>query len=419
MSLESKPRHFVPVVQQFPHRGLANVTKSVREELHASNITAQLQPGARIAIGVGSRGITNLSEIVRAVVAHFRELGFLPFIVPAMGSHGGGTAAGQIDVLAHYNVSEAESGCPIESCVEASSLGRTPEGIEVVWDRNALAADAVFVINRIKWHTTFEAPIESGLLKMAAIGLGKVRGATEYHQHAVRMDLGVVIRAVGRFLAATGKLLGGLALLEDAHHQTAQVVAVPAARLEEEEECLLTLVRSWMARILFDDVDILIVDEIGKQISGAGMDSKVINRHPYGAVNPWPWAPRIRRIYVRDLSPLSYGNAIGLGMADLISQRLYDKIDWHATKVNGFAASNLAVIRTPIRAANDREALQILSAAVGRMDPALVTCVRIRNTLELTNLEISENLLPVAREHSNIEIAGDPTPMQFDAEGNL
>jgi hypothetical protein len=413
---------FVPIVQHFPNRGLSDVTKCIRDELASRDIGARLlgrsPRGSRIAIAVGSRGIANLSDAVRATAAHFRERGFQPFIVPAMGSHGGGTASGQIDVLAKYGVTETEVGCPIESSIETVSLGRTPEGIETYFDRNAFESDGVFLINRIKWHTTFEAPIESGLLKMVSVGLGKVAGATAYHQCAVRKDLGTVIRSVGRHAIASGKILGGLALLEDAHHETAKVAAIPAECMEKEEEELLALARSWAARILFDEVDVLIIDEIGKQISGAGMDSKIVNRHPYGAVNPWPWAPRIGRIYVRDLSPLSYGNAIGLGMADMISERLYRKVDWHVTTVNGLAASNLAVLKTPLRAANDCEALEILSNAVGRPDPGLVTYVRIRNTLELIRIQVSENLLG-SPAPTNIEAAGPPEPIRWDAEGNL
>jgi hypothetical protein len=299
------------------------------------------------------------------------------------------------------------------------TLGTTPEGIETYFDRNAFESDGVFLVNRVKWHTTFDAPIESGLLKMAAIGLGKLQGATNYHRHAVRLGLGEAIRSAGRHVLASGKIIGGLAVLEDAHHDTAKVEAVTAARLEQEEEHLLALTRSWMARILFDEVDILIVEEIGKHISGVGMDSKVVNRHPWGGVNPWPWAPRILRIYVRDLSPLSYGNAVGIGMADMISERVHEKIDWKVTKVNALAASNLFAVRTPLRAQTDREALEVLSKAVGRSDASEVTCVWVRNTLELSHLVATENLLPAVRGRNDIEAIGAPCDWEFDGDGNL
>jgi hypothetical protein len=283
-------------------------------------------------------------------------------------------------------------------------LGRTTGGIDVVFDRAAWEADAVFFVNRVKWHTTFEAPVESGLMKMAAIGIGKLRGAGTYHAHIVRRGFYEVILEVGRHVLATGKVLGGLAILEDAHHATAQVTALPADEIEHEEPKLLAQVKSWMPKLLFPEIDILIVDEMGKHVSGVGMDSKVINRHPYGAVNPWDWLPKILRVYVRGVK---HGNANGLGMADMISEEAYAAIDWNATRVNGLTANNLASIRTPLRARNDKEAMQILSSSVGRLDPAAVTCVRIRNTLELTNIWASENLLsrppegvePAASEH--------------------
>jgi hypothetical protein len=409
----------VPVLQRFPSRKIHDVGAAVREELAASKTGAELKAGSRVAIGAGSRGVSNIATIVRATVAHFREIGMQPFVIPAMGSHGGGTAQGQLDVLAHYGVTEADVGCPIVSCLDVVTLGSTPEGIETYIDRKGFESDGVFLINRVKWHTTFDAPIESGLMKMAAIGLGKLQGATNYHRCGVRLGLGPVIRAAGRHVIASGKVLGGLAVLEDAHHDTAKLAAVRAAQLEEEEEKLLALTRSWMARILFDEVDILMVEEMGKHISGVGMDSKVINRHPWGGVNPWSWAPRITRIYVRDLSPLSYGNAMGIGLADMIAERLHEKIDWQSTKVNALAASNLFAVRTPLRARTDEEALRLLSATVGRADASEVTCVWIRNTLELSRIVVSENLLPAMRGRTDMEVIGPAVDWEFDGEGNL
>jgi hypothetical protein len=409
----------VPVRQHFPSRALPDVTAAVRQELAAKETGAGLAPGARIAIGAGSRGVANISTIVRATAAHFRDLGHQPFVFPAMGSHGGGTAQGQIDVLAHYNITESQVGCPILSSMDTVPLGVTLDGIETYMDRNAFESDGAFLVNRVKWHTSFEAPIESGVVKMAAIGMGKLKGATNYHRHAVRLGLGTVIASAGRHVLTSGKILGGLAILEDAHHDTAQVVSIPAAHLEHEEPKLLETVRSWMSRILFDEVDILIVEEIGKHISGVGMDSKIVNRHPYGGANMWPWAPKILRIYVRDISPLSYGNAVGIGMVEMLAQRAYEKIDWQATKVNAFAASNLTAVRTPLRADSDEQALQILTAAVGRSDPSEVTFVWIRNTLELSDILVSENLLNTSRERDDIEQTGDPSEWDFDAQGDL
>ncbi|MDZ4796877.1 MAG: hypothetical protein SGI92_01845 [Bryobacteraceae bacterium] len=407
----------VPVVQEFPNRGIADIENAVRTQLRERGIGSDLRPGARVAITAGSRGVSNIALITRAVAAHFAELGLLPFVIPAMGSHGGGTAEGQADVLAHYGITEATVGCPVVSSLDVVELGRTPEhGIPAFMDRNAFESDGVFLVNRVKWHTTFEAEAESGLLKMAAVGLGKLHGAGTYHRNAVRLGFGTVMREVGRHvIASSGKVLGGLAVLEGAHHETADVVALRAGEIDAQEPALLRRVLEWMPRILYREVDVLLVEEVGKHISGVGMDSKVVNRHPYGGGNLWPWAPRIFRIYVRNLSPLSYGNAIGIGMADVIPERLYEQIDWHATKVNAVTASNLTAIRTPVRVGSDREALELMARVVGRDRVQDVTCVWIRNTLELSRILVTENLGVV----DGVERAGPARAWEFDEAGNV
>lgn len=399
----------VSVRQNFPSRALADVAGTVYQQLADAKLEAGLRPGARIALGAGSRGISNTDVIVNTALRYFRDQGFDPFVVPAMGSHGAATAEGQRKVLEHYGITDS-----VVSSTEVVPLGRTEEGIEVAIDRVAAESDGIVLINRIKWHTTFEAPVESGLVKMAAIGLGKLYGAQEYHRHIVRHGFEKIIRSVGRHVLASGHILGGIGILEDAHHQTAEIVAIPAARIEEQEMELLARVKSWMAKLPFAEIDILIVDEIGKHIAGVGMDSKVINRHPYGAVNPWSWLPRIYRVYARTVSPKSLGNANGLGMADMISERLYQAIDWEATRVNALTANNLPAIRTPLRAASDREALEILADAVGRRNVSDVTCVWIKNTLELAEFRATVNL-PL----DGLEVLSEPEDWQFDAEGNL
>jgi hypothetical protein len=400
--------------QSFESHALTDVARSVREELSARGIGSHLRKGSRIAIGVGSRGISNLAEIVRSTVDHFKESGSHPFIIPAMGSHGGATAEGQRGVLEHYGITEASVGCPVVSSVDVIPFGRTADGFETWIDASAARSDGVFIINRIKWHASFEGPVESGLLKMCGIGLGKVRGASTYHTYAARSGLGAVVQSVGQHVLASGKVVGGLAIVEDANHATAKVSALLANEIEQREPELLQLARSWMPRIPFDEVDILVIDEIGKEISGTGMDSKVVNRHPHGNVNPWSWAPRIRRIYLRDLSETTAGNANGIGMADVISQRLYDRIDWHATNINGITASNLNVVKTPMRCPNDRAAIELLAGSVGRTRPEDVTIVRLRNTLELNRMQVTDNLLDGKTFES-----GDSFELTFDQSGNL
>jgi hypothetical protein len=270
----------------------------------------------------------------------------------------------------------------------------------------------------VKWHTDFEGAIESGLFKMMAIGLGKFAGAQRYHAYAYRMGLEKVVRSVGRQVLKSGKMLGGLAILEDAHHNTAQLTAVPVENMEAREEELLTLVKSWMGRIPMP-VDILIVDEMGKNISGAGMDTKVVNRHVLGNYNPWDTAPPINRIYVRDLSELSYNNAVGVGLADMIHDRLLNKIDWTPTQINSFTASALASIRTPVHFPTDRMCLEKLWPSVGKFDPREVTIAWITNTLELSVLALSENLRPEIEANPMLEVLAGPRPLSFSEDGNM
>jgi hypothetical protein len=335
-----------------------------------------------------------------------------------MGSHGAATAEGQADVLAHYGINEATMGCPVISSLDVVPVGRTPEGIEAFMDRNAYESDGVMLVGRVKWHTDFAGNIESGLFKMMAIGLGKFAGAQRYHTYAYKLGLEQVIRSIGRQVLASGKILGGLAILEDANHNTAKVAAVPVEAMEQREEELLRLVKSWMGRIPMD-LDVLILDEIGKNISGAGMDTKVVNRGVYGQYNPWPDAPRIERIFIRGLSDLSYGNGVGLGMADVINDRLLEKIDWHPTQINSLTASTPAAIRTPVHFATDRECIERIAPTVGRIDLKDVTYGWIRNSLELGLLALSENLRKQIERNPNLEILGASRPMEFDSKGDL
>ncbi|HXA05692.1 MAG TPA: hypothetical protein VNY30_12670 [Bryobacteraceae bacterium] len=406
------------VRQNFPDRSIREIRPAVLSELVDSPFGARTKPGARVAIGVGSRGISNIATITRAVVDFWKSKGARPFIFPAMGSHGAATAEGQADVLAHYGIIEATMGCPVISSLEVVPVGRTPQGIEAFMDRNAHESDGVMLVGRVKWHTDFAGNIESGLFKMMAIGLGKFAGAQRYHTYAYKLGLEQVIRSIGRQVLASGKILGGLAILEDANHNTAQVTAVPVEKMEQREEELLRLVKSWMGRIP-TDLDLLILDEIGKNISGAGMDTKVVNRGVYGQYNPWPDAPRIERIFVRGLSDLSYGNGVGLGMADVVSDRLLEKIDWNPTRINSLTASTPAAIRTPVHFATDRECIERIAPTVGRIDLKDVTYGWIRNSLELGLVALSENLRQQIERDPNLEILGESRPMEFDAHGNL
>jgi hypothetical protein len=308
--------------------------------------------------------------------------------------------------------------CPVVSSLEVISLGKTADGIEAFLDRSAWSSDGVFLINRIKWHTDFAGGIESGLFKMMAIGLGKFAGAQRYHTYAYKLGLEHVIRSVGRQVLASGKILGGLAIIEDANHKTGRLAAVPVEEMERREEELLVLAKSWMGRIPLP-LDILILDQIGKNFSGAGMDTKVVNRSVYGDANPWPDTPRIERIFLRDLSEHSYGNGVGLGMADVIHDRVLEKIDWLPTTINSLTASTPSAIRTPIHFAADRECLDRVVPTVGRVDLADVTFGWIRNSLEIGCLKLSENLRPEIDRNPLLEVVGPAEEMKFDEAGNL
>ncbi|HTB13897.1 MAG TPA: hypothetical protein VK752_20120 [Bryobacteraceae bacterium] len=405
--------------QNFPDRRVADISSTVQKELAAARFGENLKPGARIAIGVGSRGIANVASIVRAVVDYWKSRGFSPFLFPAMGSHGAATAEGQADVLAHYGIVESAMGCPVISSLDVVPLGSTPDGIEAFMDKNAYDSDGVFLIGRVKWHTDFAGKIESGLFKMMAIGLGKFAGAQRYHTFAYSLGLEHVIRSVGRQVLKSGKILGGMAILEDANHNTAQLTAVPVNQMEQKEEELLALVKTWMGRIPVKEVDILIIDEIGKTYSGAGMDTKVVNRSVNGEYNPWDTAPRIHRIFLRGLSNKSYGNGVGLGMADVIHDRLLKVIDWTPTQINSLTASTPAAIRTPVHFPTDKMCLEKFWPTVGKFKQEDVTIAWIANSMELARLRLSENLRSEIAANSTLEVEGDPEPLDFDESGNL
>ena len=411
------PRIFV-VRQNFPDRRIADVAAEVRRQLAQSPFAARLKPGARVAIGVGSRGINNIATIAREVVAYWKTRGMQPFIFPAMGSHGAATAEGQADVLAHYGIIEQTIGCPIVSQLEVVSLGKTADGIEAFMDRVAYESDGVMLLGRVKWHTDFEGQIESGLFKMMAIGLGKFAGAQRYHTYAYRLGLEHVIRSVGRQVLKSGKILGGLAILEDAYHNTAKLDAVPVEIMEKREEENLALTKSWMGKVPMD-LNILIVDEIGKNISGAGMDTKVINRSIHCTYNAFPYLYKFDRIFARGLSALTYNNGVGLGMCDVVTDRLVNQIDWTPTHINSLTASTPSAIRTPIHFPSDRECLERIMPTVGKLDLSEVTFGWIRNTMELATIGLSENLKPEIEKNPMLEILGDPVPMEFDSNGNL
>lgn len=409
----------VPIRQAFPDRALPDVGAAVREQMESADWVRGIAAGSRIAVGVGSRGIRNMDAIAKAVVDSLKAAGAEPFLIPVMGSHGAATAEGQAAVLAKYGIDERSMGAPVVSSLDVVQVGTTPEGITVSMDRNAYESDGIVLCGRVKWHTDFEGALESGIHKMMAIGLGKWEGARRYHSWALRIGMEQVIRSVGAMVLGTGKMLGGMAILEDARHSTAQVRALGADGLAEQEEELLRLVKSWKPNLPAAEIDLLIVDEIGKNISGAGMDTKVVNRGGPQGPNSWRGVPTVHRIYLRDLTSNSYGNAIGMGMADMAHDRLVGQVDHQATWVNALTSSVTQPGFTPLHYPTDRECIERVLPTCGKIDTGECTIAWIRNTLELSDMLVSENLLPELASNPAIRVVGAAAPLPFDDAGQL
>ncbi len=412
------PRTF-PVRQHFSRPRVGDIAPAVRAELDRVIAPDALRSGAEIGITVGSRGIACIAEITRAAVAYLRERGAQPFIIPSMGSHGGATAEGQANLIAHFGVTEEAVGAPVRAAMETRSLGVTDDGVEVFIAETAWQADGVLLMNRVKPHTDYKGPIESGLAKIGAIGLGKLEGAQEYHNHIFDIGLGAAIRsATGRILD-TGKVIAGLAILENAYHETARIAGVAADAFFATEEELLREAFSLTGRLPIDEIDVLFCERLGKNISGAGMDTNIIGRHTQGYVPGVPWQPgqpSITRIVVSDLSDESDGNGIGMGMVEYATRRFYDKVDHAITSLNGITANAPAGARSPVVLENDREAL-VAGLRTVRRRASGPRLVHVRDTLALENVWLSEACLPLVEGDDRVEIVGPPRPMEFDANG--
>ncbi len=406
--------------QQFPPSKTLDLDRVVQEALGA--VVPHLEPGARVAVAVGSRGIANLQTIVRAAVRAIEAAGARPFILPAMGSHGGGTSEGQVALLADYGITESALGVPIRPSMEVQTVGSVIPGFDLCVSREALSADGVLLINRVKPHTDFAGSIGSGLLKMLVVGLGKRAGAAQFHAAASRLGYERVLRAHSRALLETDPVIAGLAILEDQRHQTARIDAIRPSDIEQGEPPLCDEARAMMPGLPFDDIDLLIVDRMGKNLSGTGMDPLVIGRsiHGYSLAEETPrTGPRIRRLFVRDLTPESHGNAIGIGLADFTTTRLVQAMDRRLTTVNSLTALSLQGAKIPLHFQTDREVLEKAVTTLGLADVQDARIVRILDTLHLEHLQVS---VPLAREiegRPGIETTGNPHPFEFDATGNL
>ncbi len=370
-----------------------------------------------MAVGAGSRGIANIDVIVRSTVAWLKELGARPFVFPAMGSHGGGTAEGQLDLLAHYGITEAAMGCEIRATMDVVQVGEAL-GMPVWLDRIASEAAFIGVVNRVKPHTDFKGSIESGLFKMMTIGLGKLTGATQYHRANVSRGYETVITAVGREMLAKARIGFGLGIVENGYDETARIEAFNAAELEAGERRLLKDAREWMARLPFGQLDVLVVEEVGKNISGSAMDTNVIGR-PSNPHEPFPADPKILWIVALDLTEESAGNATGIGNADFTTRRLAEKIDWKRTALNCLTACTPNGAKLPLVFDSDREAVESALDCIGLTTPASARVVRIVNTLTLAEIECSEALLPAIAKRPDLTVLGEGRPLAFDAAGRI
>ncbi len=408
------------VRQQLDATDAGDVDAAVAAEFRRPEVASTLAPGQRVALTAGSRGIDQIDRVLRAAATEVRLIGAEPFVVPAMGSHGGATAAGQLELIAHYGVTEEAIGCPILASMETVELGEVEGGVPVWFDRNAYEADAVIPIGRVKPHTDFHGPVESGLMKMLAIGLGKQKGAEFFHAQGFP-EFHHLIPAVARCTLSRVNIPFGVALVENGYGRLGLIEAVPAARIWEREQELLRIARQWLGRLPGERIDVLILDFIGKDISGDGADPNVVNRDFTGllTVSELPLTPRIQRIVIRDLTPDTEGNATGMGMGDVMLRRAVDKIDPVATYMNVVTSKAPEAARIPLTVDTDRQALSMALASCLKTVPESARIARMRDTKHVEELWVSEPLLPEILETGRIEVIAELQPIAFNAAGML
>lgn len=417
MTPENSLPNFFRVRQSFPRTQVADLTTEVMSQLAAC--CRKELAGKSVAITVGSRGVANIARITRACVDFFRERQAHPFLVPAMGSHGGATSEGQAAVLERFGITAESMGCPIRSSMSVEQVCMAKEGFPVYLDSHALSADHVLVVNRIKPHTRFVGDIESGLMKMMLIGLGKQKGAEIYHRVIVNYSFDQVVRSVARSVVESCNILAGLAILENAYEETAQIVGVLPDKIESVEPKLLQQVKSWMPKLPFDQSEFLIIDRIGKNISGTGMDTNVVGRkrNDHAAIDGEK--PDIHHIYIRGLTAETHGNASGIGLAELCHRRVVDDLDPQSTRMNCLTAGHVTGAMVPMDFPTDHAALMAACQLAGYVAPSAVSAMWIRDTLSLEEVECSEVFLQQAMADSGLEVLSQPAPLEFDQNGDL
>jgi len=408
----------VRIKQNFNTKPIQDIPATVRAEINRIQPEKIIAKGQTVAITAGSRGIANLALIIGEIVRELKKIGAKPFIIPAMGSHGGATADGQKKILAHYGVTREEMGVPVKSSMQVVQVGSTPDGLPVFLDRNASRADHIVVVNRVKPHTDFKGKIESGLMKIMAIGLGKQKGADLYHNAIVRQGHYPVLTSVARVILDKCPIAFGVAIVENQRDETEIIRTIPAVEIEKTEAQLLRKAKQLLPQIPLDPIDLLIVDWMGKEISGTGMDQNVIGRTVISYHRP-DTKIDVMRIFVRDLTADSEGNATAIGNADFTTQRLVDKIDRHSTYMNAVTSSCPEAVRIPPYFKTDREVIQTALGTIGLVEPQNARIVHIHDTLHLEEMYISEAMLPQAKKLKEISIIGKQRPLKFGRDGNL
>jgi len=406
----------ITVRQKYPPSKPVDIPAAVKTEL--ARLSSRLKPGMRIAVGTGSRGISNILPIVASSVEFLKAAGTRPFLIPAMGSHGGATPEGQIEVLASYGITEAIA--PIESSMETVVLGRTPDGLDVIFSAEAKKADGILIINRIKPHTDFSSDsLGSGLQKMLVVGLGKRNGAANYHRGAIHHGFERVLRSMAPVVLKSAPILGGLGIVEDQFHQTVRIGFAAADEIEKREAELFAEAKALMPKLPFDEIDLLIIDRIGKNISGSGMDPNIIGREIFGYSSSFQeqrhLKPSIRRILVRDLTRESHGNAIGIGLADFTTARLVRAMDHKKTYINALTSLSVNGPKIPIWFDTDREAITQALNSLATANIMEAKVMRIADTLSLSRLQISEAF----GKADHLEVIDAASDMHFDAAGTL
>lgn len=410
---------FVRVRQEFDGPEVANVEAAVDAEMAKLNLQTVIKSGDSVAITAGSRGIANIAKIIRAAVKHLQAIGAKPFIVPAMGSHGGGTAEGQQKVIEAYGITEEFVGCSIRSSMETVEVCQATEGFPVHFDKNAFKADHVIVCGRIKPHTGFVGPIESGLMKMMLIGLGKHNGAKIYHRAIQNYSFDQILRSVGREVIRRCRIRCGIAIVENQRDETAIIEALLPEQFESREPELLVEAKRLIPSLPFDSADVLIVDEIGKNISGTGMDTNLIGRK-YNDHEPRDFeTPKIKRIIVRDLTNATHGNATGIGIAEFCHQRVVDKMNVAATRANCLTGGHPTAAMIPLAYESDAEILEAALQTIGLTPPSEARILWIRNTLDVIEFEASEAYLPQITTIPTLKTVFGPREIPFDSQGNL